>query len=140
MLNHCIKYLFITGLTLSAFIAKGQGEDISRDTIEWHSEQAYNFKNQEQFQFVSYFKSFGESKVEWIQKSGSLVHTFIVDLVDGTWTNIQSNGEVVFNIRYEDKPGKITFSKSDNGTVVLLDLTNADPNGISYRFDVIKTN
>jgi hypothetical protein len=75
------------------------------------------------------------SKVDWIQANGSVVYSLVIKSIDGTWSDVNTNGAITFNVENVDLKGKITITKSEQGLKILLQV-NADEDLIKNEYSV----
>jgi hypothetical protein len=126
----------LTALLVVSFsiVRASDGFSMQQDTtITWQSDEAENLKTADHFTFHSGFRYDGQ-KIEWIQKAGALVHTFMIQSLDDASTENESIR--IYTVTYEGKSGKITIRKSSSQHFIVVDLTENDPDGISFKFTV----
>jgi len=53
--------------------------------------------------------SYGTNRVEWADAKGALMQTLTIREVNGSWTNVQNNGTIVYEADTGGKPATVTF-------------------------------
>jgi len=53
--------------------------------------------------------SYGTNRVEWNDAKGTLMQTLAIREVNGSWTNVQNNGTIVYEADSSGKPATVTF-------------------------------
>jgi len=111
--------LFILLIAAVQMPVMAQSTNPQQATIRWNAsgftDQATNVTVQKPCQFIVY----GSSKIEWVQKGGSLVYTFLVTSVSGTWTDVNTNGTLTYQVTLDGTSGSIQVSRSGNVTISL---------------------
>jgi hypothetical protein len=113
------------------FPAKGQ--DILQVNLRWNSGSTINLKANESSNYSCTFIS-SSSEIQWLQKNGTRVKHFAITSVSGTWSDITTNGSVVFQVTEGSIPGVITIAKNGEGTSVTLDFTGHSGDAIKQQF------
>jgi hypothetical protein len=72
--------------------------------------------------------------MRWYQKNGSRVKEFVINSVEGEWTDISKDGMIQFLVTDGELKGKVKIEKNDRGINLSLDFTEASENGIHQRF------
>lgn len=120
-----MKSLLLVVLVLIGVRAIAQ--DPSKTELMWTTSSIKNPATGVLAPFAGTFNS-GPNQIVWVQK-GTYTRTFTVVSIDGSWSNVNVTGSIVFNVKEGGDSGKITFSRGAAGALVLLDL--GDGNG--YR-------
>jgi len=83
--------------------------------------------------------SHSNTSVEWKDSQGNVKYTYAVNTVNGTWSNVNNTGSIIYQVTTGGKAGTITFIKSGNEiTVRILVLNEEDANSIPdmYEFKI----
>lgn len=130
-------FIVLAAATTTSFSQTPQEPfDVFQRKLLWVSGNVRDLQNGEEFAFACSFKSFPNDRIEWIQKDGEIVHTFLIASSEGTWPATGSEGEAVFHITYDGSPGRIAFKRDGEKISISLDLTERNPNGSAYTFTV----
>jgi len=117
-------------LTVAAFfvaaMTNGNAQNIESDTIQWNSTNfvdllADNTAVAVPCQFITK----GISSLEWVQANGSYICTMQITSKDGSWTDLNNDGSITYNVTLDQIPGRVTLSRSGNSLKLLLDLNGA---------------
>jgi hypothetical protein len=114
--------LFIT-LSLTSFII--QAQDIKTSSISWNGSSVFNPVTGETMEGQTTVISNSESTVTWQKSDGTTLQFNVVEAI-GQWTNITSNGQMIYEISSADTRGNITFVKTSSGTSIRLILIKGD--------------
>lgn len=96
-----------------------QSSNPQSDTLRWNAsgftDQNTNATVQKTCQFVTY----GNSKIDWIQKSGTVTYTLTVNGVSGNWTDANTDGSITYNVSFNEFTGTLVITRSGAITVAL---------------------
>jgi hypothetical protein len=73
--------------------------------------------------------------LEWIQDNGGYVRAFSITNISGSWTDVESNGTITFDISDEYAIGTCKVSRVDETTIILLDLISSNDD-VRLQFSV----
>jgi hypothetical protein len=117
-----------------------QGQDIKSKTITWDAVSIFNVGTGDMKEESHQIISNKNNTVEWKTPAGES-KVFQVNEVLGQWTNVASNGEIVYEVRRENKRGTITFLKNQSGIAVrilLVDDSDALPSNFEFKISNIQ--
>lgn len=78
--------------------------------------------------------SYGNTRIEWLDAAGALKRTFIIQETNGTWSNVATNGTVVYEVLSEGKACTITFLRDGSALrATLITLSDNEP-PLVYEF------
>jgi hypothetical protein len=125
-----MKNLLLLSILLSGFyISKAQ--NIKTATIQWSSIKTIDVSVGDISDEATTLVSYGTTKLEWKNDNGSVRKTFQVIEVIGDWTNVSSNGSMLYEVSDGSNTGTITFRKDSSGTKVLIVIVNGTSTGPS---------
>jgi hypothetical protein len=127
-------FLVTLAMTLSAAL---YSQDIRTATLRWNAVTTTNINagdmTEENTQLISY-----PDHIEWKAPDGTLRYSLNILETNGTWTNVGSSGEIIFEIDRAGNRGTVQFVKQSGVTKVrLLLLTDSDP--LSYELTITTT-
>src|SRR5882672_10991025 len=104
-------------LTLSIGIHMcSDAQDIRQKTLNWTSSSNINQADNDTTTYSCSFSTLADQQVNWIQKNGADVSTYTVTSVEGTWPNVNTDGQVTYHVSQGSLAGAIILSKV-NGAV-----------------------
>lgn len=109
-------------------------QDISTSNLNWKVDSLVDLSTNEGFEYACTFETSGQGNISWNQKGG-FTSTLNVNSQEGTWTNVQANGSVVYSVTYEEETGTIRFERTDSGWRIKLLL--GPPNLPSLKHEYI---
>jgi hypothetical protein len=122
--------LLITGLCVAAMSSYAQ--NIRTSTISWHVTQAFDINTGTTTDVTDTIISVSASQLQW--KTDNSTKIFTVSEVIGQWTDVDNNGEIVYEASCENLRGTVTFLRSAG--VIRIRLLMADEAPYSYEFTV----
>ncbi len=113
------------------------GLDISKDNIGWNAVNAVNQSNtQDAFTYTGSFVTYGNQKMDWRQKNGSKVYSYSVSSIEGTWQNLNQDGQLVFHLQNSTVNGTATFARVSGQVTVHLKLYVKGNADTDYVFSI----
>ncbi len=139
---HMIKLIMIGLFVAFNFSVHGQPiANPQNNTIRWNASGFTDQNAKESMQGNSQFITYGNNKIDWVQKGGKLVYSLNVKSVDGTWTDANTDGSVIYNLSLNDLTGTLTIDRSSGTISIALNITGAsDKINNSYaiiNFDIL---
>lgn len=122
--------LLITGLCVIAMSSYAQ--NIRTSSISWHITQAFDINTGTTTDVTDTIISINTSQLQW-QTNGS-TKTFTVSEVIGQWTDIENNGEIVYEAGNESMRGTVTFIRTGSITRIRLMMTGETL--VAYEFTI----
>lgn len=130
------KVFKLTIALLLAASLQSTAQNIMNDTLVWESNQVKDKSSGSQFELSSQFKTYGSKKIEWLQKANTVKKVFEVSSIEGSWTEINSNGEVSFLILTENLKGRITFKRSMGNPTVEFSFIRNGAETMPFEFSI----
>jgi hypothetical protein len=127
----------LTFCTMTFASFQGTAQDISQQTLSWRTDQVLDLQTNASISMKCTFKTIGASKVEWIQKNGSLKTIYNVTSIQGSWPNISQTGSVTYVLERNGKSFKMLMEKSGPNVSVTLDFSKPGEFTSVRRFRVI---
>lgn len=123
--------LFFFALLQSA--VKAQSVELSN--LTWAVTGFHNNGNNEDVTLTSRFET-SPQLIKWIQKNGSMVYDFTVTGKTGSWTDLNADGEITFNVTLRDKSGTIRFARQQGRITIEPNILKEGRNMLPYVFTV----
>ena len=112
------KNYFLILLAFAALTSPVFAQDVRQSTLNWQSGKNINQTDNTMTEYVCSFTTVADQKINWLQQNGSNVTTYTVNSVDGSWTNVAAEGQVVYHVTSDQLSGDFTFVRS-GGTISL---------------------
>ena len=125
----CIFFFFQYALS-------SQAQNPTSTTLTWKSVSAVNQIDNSSFSYACSFVTYGNKKLDWVQRNGDKVSHFNVSSVDGQWVDLSRNGQLIYHVSDGDLTGTLTFSKNSGGYSVHLKLYIARKLDQDYLFSI----
>jgi hypothetical protein len=120
---------------LTAFILHGQ--NIRTETISWNVTTTFNATIGEQVEENSMIVSYADH-IEWKTANGTVKDSFTILETNGSWTDIGSNGQIIFEVDKQGRRGTIQFTKAASGISIRFILIAKDAPEI-YELTIANT-
>lgn len=122
-----MKYsLLFSFLLFSAAVA---GQDIRQANLSWSSSRNVNSADKDTTAYTCSFTTRLAQSIDWIQNNGTDVSTYTVNSVEGSWTDIQAEGQIVYHVSKDNLDGDFVFSRVTGKTSLRVKLNlNGKPN------------
>lgn len=130
-----MKKIFII-LFFFAFLQPDvKAQSVESSILSWTVTGFHNNGNNEDLTLTSRFET-SPQHIKWIQKSGSMVYDFTVTGKTGSWTDINADGEITFNVTLRDKSGTIRFARQQGRITIEPNILKEGRNMLPYVFTV----
>lgn len=110
-------------------------QDVLSSEIIWRVDSLKDLKSESAIAVASNFVT-KSATIEWIQKNGAKKYEFNVTATSGSWTNVNVDGEILFNVTMAGKPGKIKIIRNQNTYSITLEYAMSDQEDIQYEFHI----
>jgi hypothetical protein len=122
--------------SMVCFTSAAAQTSLSQDTISWKVESFNDVNSGELVSITSEFVSYQTNAIQWIQKNGEYVMDFTITAIEGTWSNPQENGRIVYRVKYGTQPGTITIQRTNGVTTILTDFQMDGKNVMPFSFKI----
>lgn len=98
-------------------------QNIKTSSITWSSSKITNYSTMETNEEVNNLLSNTTSSVVWKKSNGQNLQFTVGDVI-GQWTNVNSNGQITYELSNDQSRGNITFMKTVDGIrarLILID-------------------
>lgn len=110
-----IAVILFTGYSIHA-------QDLSKSKIQWNSNKFIDLLSNDIINKSVQFITYDNTKIEWIQKNGSIVYSFKIISINGNWSDVNTNGSISFGVAFDGITGSFSFSRIDDVIKIRLDL------------------
>jgi hypothetical protein len=117
------------------FTAFTQAQDIKTTTILWEADRVTNKQTGANHTFHCSFKT-SSGQVEWIQKKGELKTIYTIISSEGTWSDINQMGIMVYTLERNGNRFNITFARANGTVTVAIDFSTANKAEAVQEFQV----
>ncbi|MFZ6011190.1 MAG: hypothetical protein ACOYXT_12660 [Bacteroidota bacterium] len=127
----------IIALIITAFAAwSADAQDIKTSSLNWTAGELTDLKTGKTKAYSGVFETSSEQSVVWKQKAATT--TFQVTGMEGSWTDVKTDGKVIFQVDSEGITGTLTLERSSSGTFVTLDLDLGSGSTMKHRYRIEK--
>ena len=131
-----MKASYIVCLAFLICCFNGFSQDISTSTITWTVNHGFDLKSNSDFNYQGSFTTNGSNSITWSQGSGNFISTFTISSLQGTWTDVSTNGTVTYQVEQDGSSGTLKFERTSEGIFVTLDFPSGDSQGSWLKFQV----
>src|ERR1041385_255652 len=128
-------YPFLIIALLTSFQLCGQ--DINQDSIQWTSPSWFDPSTSANVDEATTVIS-SPGSIIWKTQNDSIKYTFTVRKSNGTWSNVNNDGSVMFEADSGNDSAVIEFKKSNGHTIIRILIVRPDETLI-YVLDVTNT-
>jgi hypothetical protein len=129
-----MKAILTTIVIIAACSMSVQAQDIATSNLKWTANRSIDLHSSTNFNVVSNIITLSNVAIEF-ERGGSTMH-FDVTGVEGTWTNVQETGSILFHVGFQNAQGKIVIERVDGDVMITIDMTESTPGGIKQRMIV----
>lgn len=110
------------------------GQNVATTALAWQADQATDLQTGKATPYAAVFKTFASDRVEWVQKNGQMVSSYLVESVTGVWDNLSVDGSIVYTLIKNDKRIVMLIEKKNATTTVTLNFkVGAQDNKHQFR-------
>lgn len=126
--------LFIAILTLCCLALAGKSQSIQSSQLSWSVSGIHDLRTDTVTQTVSRFDT-SPGLLKWIQKNGAYVYEFNVTGSSGSWPDVSSTGQFVFQVQFRNYSGSIVFKRTSSGITIEPDIRKNGQNMFPYSLN-----
>jgi hypothetical protein len=116
-----------------------RAQNITTDNLQWHVSYIDDVNKGERTQSENEkLVTYGSQKVEWKNADGSIKHTYAVNDIGGSWSNVGNNGSIVYQFKNGDQLGTVTFERSKNEIMIRVMIGKDDELPVIYEIKIEK--
>lgn len=135
------KYMRIVIFILLGLFGSARliAQDITSQTLSWKISYIQNVNTAEQVPADNEsLVTYGSDRIEWRNADSSIKHTYTINNVGGSWSNVSNNGSIVYQFKNGDQLGTITFERVKNEIMVRVLLAKDDALPEIYEIKIVK--
>jgi hypothetical protein len=114
-----LSILFLSGIGLYA-------QNITTQTIRWHINQTQEVNAGKISEDPDQIVSYGTTKIEWKNSQGIIKKTFTISETNGSWTNVQSIGSILYEVNAGEQLGTVRISRTSSELTIRITLIKGD--------------
>jgi hypothetical protein len=111
-------------------------QNVSTQTIRWHVGRAQEINTGRVSEGEDQFVSYGITKIEWQNAQGVVKKTFTINETNGSWTNVQSNGSILYEVNVGEQLGTVKFFRTSSELTIRITLLKGDGDPDLYEFSI----
>jgi hypothetical protein len=135
-----MKKIFILSILVAVFCFGAQAQNITTTQLVWTVSQLKDISTSQQTTYACTFTTNGNQSITWSQKNGAYVTTLTVQSMSGTWINVATNGQVVYQVATAGQTGTMTFERNAGGLFITIDLSRPDGSRLNHQYSVASVN
>jgi hypothetical protein len=129
-----MRNLFTIILVGLAGVASSQ--DILNSKLAWTVTQLTDLNTNAVMNYQCVFKTNKQLSIAWVQDEGAFTTDITVEQVQGSWTDVGANGQVVYSVTTDGLTGTITFKRADGELSITLDLQQLSGPNLRHKYTV----
>jgi hypothetical protein len=110
-------------------------QSVESQNLRWNVTGFHNKTNGDNVSLTSYFET-SPQLIRWIQKNGSVIYDFQVTGKAGSWSDVNSDGEITFNVIFREHSGTIRFARQQGSITIEPNILKSGSNMLPYNFSV----
>lgn len=115
-------------LVIATYSHSLHGQNIQDTEITWQISQYIDSNRVIVESDTERFVSHGNTRIDWYDAHGNTKYSFSVAEVNGQWSDVKKNGEIIYEVVSQARQGTIQFSRKEGIVsikIVLLDSGNS---------------
>ena len=124
------KYYIL--LLLLILTSAGFSQSVTSRDITWSSAKSVELHSTVDLNQSSKLVTHSTKQIDYVQSNNSTL-TFLISSIDGTWSDPNTNGSLVYHVKYQSRPGKITIERTGSGIVATIDFTESSPDAVKQK-------
>lgn len=120
-------------LMLSVAQVSAQSGNILSQTLVWHSESGYDVITSDSTHTAMKFATVGTNQIEH-RNHTNMVQIFDIVSTAGTWTNVNLEGNMTYQVRHNGLQGTIRVERTGNGVFLTVDFNNLETGGMKVKY------
>ncbi len=127
------KFLLLFALLEYSGISFAQETNVAQKNLIWHSGQCVEKHSGTTINSPSRIEVQAGVSVDMVIQDQ--VIAFSIETITGSWQNEEQDGSLEYAIKYDNTmPGKMLIKRTGGQTVITIDLTMSNPDGIHFEF------
>lgn len=113
-----------------------RAQDIASASLRWTCNQTTNLRDGSTSSYSCSFITRGTDGIAWMQRSGQVTTNYAVTGTEGYWSDISNEGQFVYLLSRDGKPGRMVVQRTASGVTITLDFSESGPHHIKQQFRV----
>jgi hypothetical protein len=126
-----ILTILFCALTYAAF-----SQDAASAKLAWNAVQATSQKDNSPFAYNCSFITASGTSLSWIQGGGKKTKSFSISSVSGQWSDITTDGQIIYNVSTNQITGSFEFSRVSGQLSVHMKLSVSGNKDQDYIFNI----
>jgi len=127
------SFLLSILLVLSASL---YAQNVTSETIRWHVARVQEVNAGKVTEDADQVVSYGATKIEWKNTAGVVKRTFTISETNGSWTNVQNNGSILYEVSEGERLGTIKIFRTASELTVRITLLKDDEDPDFYEMSI----
>jgi hypothetical protein len=116
-----------------------RAQNMTTENLVWHVSYVDDVNiGEREFLENEKLVTYGSGRIEWHNADGSIKHTYAINNIGGTWSNVGNNGSVVYQFKNGDQLGTVTFERANDEIMVRVLLGKDDELPVIYEIKIVK--
>lgn len=95
-------------------------QDITTATISWAVASTQAVNTGEITELADRIVSHGDDTIEWTDRRGVIKKSFAISEVNGSWTNVQVPGTILYEVQSGEESGTVTFQRTASEILIRI--------------------
>ena len=126
-------------LLLFILIVSGTGlyaQNVTTQTIRWHVARMQEINTGRVSDDPDQIVSYGTARIEWQSATGVVKRTFVINETNGSWTNAQSNGSILYEVSEGERLGTVRIFRTASELTIRITLLKDDGDPDLYEMSI----
>jgi len=123
---------FILALISSGLYA----QNVTTQTIRWRVARVQEVNAGKVTEDADQVVSYGTTKIEWQNAAGVVKRTFTISETNGSWTNVQNNGSVLYEVNEGERLGTVRIFRTASELTIRIALIKGDEDPDFYELSI----
>ena len=111
-------------------------QNVTTQTIRWHIGKTQEVNAGRVSEDPDQIVSYGTTKIEWQNASGLVKKTFTISETNGSWTNVQTNGSILYEVSEGERLGTVRIFRTTSELTIRITLLKDDGEPDLYEFSI----
>lgn len=134
-----MKKILILAISLMTF-ALLQAQDVRTTKLTWTVTGLSDLNTNKNSVYNCVFETNGAQPIVWKQKNSTYLQALVVTQLTGNWADVQTNGQVGYDISIDGQTGTLTFMRDASGVFITIDLSQPTGNRLRHKYSVSLVN
>jgi hypothetical protein len=103
-----------------------RAQNITTQTIRWQINQTQEVNAGKISEDPDQIVSYGTTKIEWQNSQGIVKKTFTISETNGSWTNVQNNGSILYEVSAGEQLGTVRIFRNSSELTIRITMIKGD--------------